>query len=581
MYNRTYGWVQNPSDFSKLKLVVQIFDHTSKHYQNLKESLVKDYIPFKEVKETLQSKLDSNVEKFLYTELVGTSKDINGKSPKRRKDAVADGLIQITILPQSVNTSGKRWTDNWTSDGYLRWALSLNLVKHDRNTDECSITPLGKKFASSEDSSEEETNILRHALLCYPPATQVLSILENNSDPVTKFKIGNQLGFSGEKGFTSYDEKIMLDWLKSGTKAEQAKIKSDIEGTSDKYARMIATWLEKVGFVRKISTKVKTNKGEKAGFQTYSITGRGSHALKQAYGSSKNTKSTKYLTWEFLAVNGKNRDYIRSRRAYILKFLRSTKSFNVLLNKLHEIGFNDDPSIIENDIIGLNNFGIRIEKNDNSITLNDNINDFSIPQLNLTKELKDAATEKIKVKFLHKTKLPMKYIELLEIAFDGSRNRDFEIITADLFKNVYGLNSVRLGGGRKPDGVIYTNNFGVITDTKAYSHGYSKSITQEDEMVRYIEDNQQRDVNRNSIRWWEEFDKNIPSNSFYFMWISGKFVGRFEEQLKSTSGRTNTNGAALNVEQLLLGAAAVKSGKLNINELPNYMNNKEIMWENN
>lgn len=43
----------------------------------------------------------------------------------------------------------------------------------------------------------------------------------------------------------------------------------------------------------------------------------------------------------------------------------------------------------------------------------------------------------------------MKYIELLEIAFDGKRNRDFEIITADLFRNVYGFNSVLLGGGEE------------------------------------------------------------------------------------------------------------------------------------
>ena len=40
------------------------------------------------------------------------------------------------------------------------------------------------------------------------------------------------------------------------------------------------------------------------------------------------------------------------------------------------------------------------------------------------------------------------------------------------------------------------------------------------------------------------------------MWISSKFIGRFQEQLSSTYHRTNTKGAALNVEQLLLGANA-------------------------
>lgn len=172
----------------------------------------------------------------------------------------------------------------------------------------------------------------------------------------------------------------------------------------------------------------------------------------------------------------------------------------------------------------------------------------------------------------------MKYIELLEIAFDGSRNRDFEMVTADLFKNVYGFNSILLGGGRKPDGLIFTDRFGVIIDTKAYGNGYSKSIGQEDEMVRYIEDNQLRDSNRNSVEWWKNFDEKIESENFYFMWISSKFIGQFSDQLQSTSDRTNTKGAALNVEQLLLGAAAARDGKLDINSLPIYMNNKEILW---
>ena len=211
MISRTYGWVQNPSDFSKLKLVVQIFDSTTKHYENLRKKLVRTLIPFEDIKNNLISKLDKNVEEFSYLELVGTSKDNNGRSPKKRSDAVADALIQITILPQNANTSGKRWTDNWTSDGYLRWALSLNFIKHDRNTDICSITQLGKAFSQSENKSDKETEILRKALLSYPPATQVLNILENSSSPVTKFTIGNQLGFSGEKGFTSYDEQLILD----------------------------------------------------------------------------------------------------------------------------------------------------------------------------------------------------------------------------------------------------------------------------------------------------------------------------------------------------------------------------------
>lgn len=576
MISRTYGWVQNPSDFSKLKLVVQIFDRESLHYKNLKDNLVSKYIYFDDIKDELISKLQAGKTDFSYLELVGTSKNKDGKSPKKRADAVADALIQVTILPQSANTTGKMWTDNWTSDGYLRWALSLNFVCHDRETDICSITPLGLEFSRTIDNSTEETNILRKALLSYPPATQVLNILDNSNNPVTKFTIGNNLGFVGEKGFTSYDEELILEWFSTGTDEEQKKIKSDIEGTSDKYARMISSWLEKVGFVTKNSTPVATKNGNKTGFQEFSITARGSHALKQAQGSSKNTRVSKFLTWEFLAVEGKNRDYIRTRRAYIIKFLQKTKSFKILVEKLRQLGFKDDEKIIETDLNGLTTFGLRITKNGNSIELKDIISDFSIPALNITKELKDAETEKRKADFMNKTNLSAKYIELLEIAFDGKRNRDFEIITAELFRKVYGLKSVLLGGGRKPDGIVFTDKFGIIVDTKAYGEGYSKNIGQADEMIRYIEDNKRRDINRNSTEWWADFDNSIPNNEFYFMWVSSKFVGRFQEQLDYTSSQTGTNGGALNVEQLLLGADAISKGKLDPNKLPTFINNKEL-----
>ena len=207
--------------------------------------------------------------------------------------------------------------------------------------------------------------------------------------------------------------------------------------------------------------------------------------------------------------------------------------------------------------------------------------DFEIPKLNLTKELKDKASEQRKAEFMNKTDLPAKYIELLEIAFDGNRNRDFEIITAEIFKKVYGLKSVLLGGGRKPDCLVFNANFGMIIDTKAYSTGYSKSISQEDEMVRYIEDNQYRDTTRNPIEWWNNFPSSIKKEKYYFMWVSSKFIGRFQEQIESTYNRTNTKGAALNVEQLLLGANAVLRGELDANRISDYIDNKEILWVNN
>lgn len=572
---RAFGWVQNPSNLKTLKKVVQVFDSNSVQYKALRDGVVDDQIIyFIEIRNALLEKLNNGIAEFNYSELVGSGRDKHGKPTSNRKLQQAMALLQITILPQSVNTTGKRYTDNWSSDGFLRWAVSWNFVSHDRETDIFTITELGRSFSQTEDGSAEETSILQKAILAYPPATQVLRILDSLNKPCTKFYIGNRLGFSGENGFTSYEESTMLDWLSNlYTLKEQKSLRTDVEGTSDKYARMIAGWLKQLGFVKQSSSKLMTDKGSITSFPVYQITAQGKHALKQSEGGSKNTKVTKFIKWEFLATKDSNANYLRTRRAYILKYLQETKSFKVLLGKLSAIGFEDDVEIIKNDIQGLNNFGIWIELDDNKVILKDKINDFDIPDLQITQILVDIEKEKQKAYFLRETNLSPRYIELLEIAFDPRRNRDFEVITAELLKIGYGLNAKVLGGGRRPDGVAYTQNYGIIVDTKAYSNGYGKNISQADEMIRYIEDNQKRDINRNSVEWWKEFDEKIPSDSYYYLWVSGRFTGLFDEQLLYTSSQTNTNGGALEVEQLLWGADAVMKGNFDIERIPDYMNN--------
>ena len=579
MNSRAFGWIQNPSDFKKLKLVVQVFDAESAHYQNLRDNIIPDVIYFDSDKRKFIDYLNAEVEEFSYLDLVGTQRNQDNEPTSTRGDAVANSILQVTILPQSVETSGKRYSDNWTADGFLRWAVSFNFIESDREHDTFKITDLGREFSRTPDDSAQELEILRRAILRYPPATRILSLLDVSGAWHTKFYIGNELGFTGERGFTSYDESLMIDWLKSTTDVnEQKAIRQDVEGTSDKYARMISGWLRKVGYVDQRSTKLSTEQGEITGFPEYSITAQGMHAIRRAHGSSRNARVTKFVMWEFFATTGKNKDYVRTRRAYILKIIQNTRSFNVLMRRLLQYGFKDDKAIIKNDLRGLNASGIRIEFDDSSIFLRDVLVDFSIPELDVTEELKDAEIEERKTHFLNNTNLPIKFVELLEIAYDGNRNRDFEIITMELFRKIYGFGGVLLGGGRKPDGVIFTNDYGVIIDTKAYSNGYSKSIAQEDEMVRYIEDNQLRDTERNPIEWWSNFPATITEDKFYFMWISSKFIGRFHEQLVSTFQRTNSFGAALNVEQLLLGADAIQKGQLSKDDIAEYMRNEEIKW---
>ena len=541
---------------------------------------MEELIHFPEVKENLQNKLNGNLAEFSYSELVGRNIDKNGKSPKKRKDAVADSLLQISILPQSANTTGKRYTDDWTADGFLRWAVSLNFIQPNRDTDTYYITELGISFSRSEDDSDEELSILRSAFLSYPPATRVMDILDESQTPKNKFYIGQRLGFSGEKGFTSYDGKLMEDLLlESGTNSERAKIRSDIEGTSDKYARMIASWLRKVGYVKTQTTKL----GEITSFQTYSLTAIGKLHLNRSKGLSSNSKHPKYVMWEFLATNVSSRDYVRTRRAYIIKSLMQSNSYKVLLNTLRSTGFNDEEAIIKEDIKRLINFGLRIElsKDWRHLILRDEIIDFDIPSINVTQALSDRQFDQEKAFFYTHTDLPHKFVELLSLAYDGNANRDFELITAELLRDIYELIAVHLGGGRKPDGVAYTSNFGVLYDTKAYRNGYSPSISEQDKMIRYVVDNQIRSEDRNPTGWWEQFPDSIPADNYYYLWISSEFKKDIEQAIGYVSRAANEAiGGALSVRQLLIGAAKVQKGSLSKDDLPNYINDNEINFGN-
>lgn len=576
---RSFGWVQNPSDFNKLKQTVEIFDSNSKQYQLLKKELVKQKLyHFKDIQESLQAKLNNNIEEFSYIELVGKNIDKDGKVPNSRKNSLPNALIQISLDSQSAATKNKHFTDEWSSDGFLRWAVSLNFVEQNRQTDTFKITTLGKQFIETKNELEMN-NVLSQAFLSYPPATRILEIL-NNKSKVSKFFLGNRLGFKEEAGFTSYSEELMLDWIKeSKDKEEEAKIRTDVEGTADKYARMICGWLKKVGFITQESIQYDSSveKDRKiTGFSLYSITAKGIHALKQSQGNSSNGKHQKFIMWEFLAVKGKGKDYIRTRRSYILKFLEKSSSFNSLITHLKHKGFDESEDIIKLDIEGLNNIGIRIEFNGNNIKLLDKLNDFTIPDINLKLRTEEKERLELKEYFISNTDIPSKYITLLDLAYDGNANRDFEIVTAELFKDVFQLKTKHLGGTRKPDILIWTDKFGVIADTKAYSKGYKKNISEADKMVRYVNENTNRNKSDNSNEWWNSFETKIPANAYYFLWISSKFIGKFNEQLTETSSRTGRNGAAIDVYQLLRGADLVQQSKFNVHDLPSLMQNKEI-----
>ena len=58
---------------------------------------------------------------------------------------------------------------------------------------------------------EKEQELLVNAILAYPPAIRILNLLsETDEAHLTKFEIGQKLGFIGEDGFTSMPQKIFI-----------------------------------------------------------------------------------------------------------------------------------------------------------------------------------------------------------------------------------------------------------------------------------------------------------------------------------------------------------------------------------
>ena len=49
-------------------------------------------------------------------------------------------------------TIKKPYVDDWSAEGYIRWAISCGLLEYIKETDKCKITELGKQLA---DATEE------------------------------------------------------------------------------------------------------------------------------------------------------------------------------------------------------------------------------------------------------------------------------------------------------------------------------------------------------------------------------------------------------------------------------------------
>lgn len=588
--SRTFGWIQDSGSFINLKRVVQSIIPNSQLNFRLREELIPQFIPerfrqaeiisaiteencnavpydlLKGTGSKCQLTVEENVEMFGYS--VEQARQIVSK--RGRGNAACTGIAQLATPAQKKlpNGQNKPYQGDWQAECFIRWAVSLGFIDYNSETDTCKVSDLGIQFAESNSGSDEEKNLIGEALISYPPACRVLKLLSEQSH-LTKFEIGRQLGFIGEAGFTSVSQALYVGGISTATNSdEKTDIRQNFEGSSDKYARMIAGWLCQIGWVAKVEKEVTENYlgteyTTKIG-QSYMITQRGQTNLNRVLGRTRHERSIKRVFWNMLATAAPDADYLRNRRYYILQAIKTTrKSLEQIKEFLSHNAFDVSDSTIIDDINNFISIGLEIDRSENGFLLKDDISCLEIPTEAATiNQRTDVSIVKDWVRDRLHT-VNHRYLALIDLSYNSNANREFEIETMSLFVDELEYQGLHLGGSRRPDGIFYKDTNGVIVDTKAYSSGYNLPITQADEMIRYIEENKNRgDLNPN--HWWEHFGENV--SSFSYLFISSEFKGHYRDNIQYIKNRTDYNGGVINSKNLLLFAEEVHSGILSYND---------------
>lgn len=557
MPERTFGWVQEAYTLPNLKNVVRVFVPDSPINRLLKDDKIPRLISKEYGKDEMIRLLNETPICVPYTLLKGKG------TPKgyTRSNAPCSGIIQAVLKGQR-----KEYQSDWPADSFLRWAISIGMLKYNREDDTCSITELGYSYATSADGSEQESETLTQALLSYPPVCRILNIL-GSGEAMTKFDLGSQLGFIGEAGFTSIPQHLILQGLKGATSTEERnKLLSDTEGTSDKYIRTICAWLKGMGWVNQVAKTVSANingiEYTDTIPQSYQLTLKGKKIAKHTTGGSKFKRIDKLVMWDMLATKPSDRNYLRTRRAYLIKYLTTSyRTLEEIRTHFATKGLEEDVGTILDDIAGLVNIGLNVSQNGDKYKIMDTVIGLEIPNTDkntLEKSNLTSLKDEIRKQLVH---INHKYLVLIDLGFDGDADRVYEIETADLLTAELDFKGGRLGDSRKPDVCVYYDKNGLIIDNKAYGKGYSLPIKQADEMLRYLEENQKRDKKLNPNEWWKIFDDRVTE--FNFAFVSGEFTGKFKDRLQNICQRSRVKGAAINSVNLLLLAEEIKSGRLN------------------
>lgn len=554
--------MQDPGRFDSLRRVTRIFMPESAVHRALVREDIPRLVTDGETRDRLLSALSARPLRLSYTDLAGRA--LGGP----RAQDPCNGIVQAALKGQR-----RDFLSDWAAENFVRWAHALGFLEHDNETDTFAPTEAGRAYAREDASEAEAREALGLALLSYPPAVRILRLLKE-AGHLTKFEIGRQLGFVGESGFTSlHQDMVVRELYLEGDAAKRRRLMQELEGSSDKYARTVAGWLDKMGWVRRRPKTVLAQGEGLFGMEiphAWEITPDGLSALRRADGAGRHGRAPRRVCFEMLATRAPSRDYLRARRAALIQALSGAyRPMPALLKAIAAAGFPVGQGTVEADLDGLRDLGLRVARDARGAwTLKDEITGLDIPRFQVAETRPgDLARrkEEIRPRLRH---VPHEYLALLDLGFDGAQNRVFEFQTMALFE-LMGFKGRHMGGPDRPDGLFYTDglrhDFGLIVDAKAYSSGFSCAASARDEMKRYVDENRDRPAIHPNA-WWSAFPDSLrPPGDFRFLFVSGALSGKFRDQLERLShGHNATPGAAIAAEDLLLLAEAVLSRRLTL-----------------
>ena len=140
---RTFGWVQDPSDFESLIKVVSIFDNKSETHKELVNEKIDRLIEERDGKSHFLEVLNSIPLKIKYADLVGTS-----FTP--RSSARCNGIVQATVKGQV-----RDFISDWPADNFVRWAQALGFIKYNYFDDSFEITEEGLNLTGAKTIEEK------------------------------------------------------------------------------------------------------------------------------------------------------------------------------------------------------------------------------------------------------------------------------------------------------------------------------------------------------------------------------------------------------------------------------------------